>query len=218
MSRFGESLPLYAAEAAARDLRDYLRPVCVRIEIAGSIRRQAQTVGDIELVAVPIVEDRAGCGQLFAAGDDVDCLHEAMTKIVGAADDQSDFAPVARFGRKPAWGFRQKQFAYRHRGRWFPVDLYTVTRDQWGCHFAIRTGNADFARLLVTTRVHGGALPQGWRWQNGRLSDEAGRLVETPEETDVFHALGLPAWEPRERSGNRITTFFHSQDSQTCSR
>lgn len=41
------------ALAVAEALRDYLAPACVRIEIAGSIRREKPEVKDIELVCEP---------------------------------------------------------------------------------------------------------------------------------------------------------------------
>ena len=49
--------PLPFARDQAHSLLRTLAPYCERIEIAGSIRRQAPTAGDIELVAIPRWED-----------------------------------------------------------------------------------------------------------------------------------------------------------------
>jgi hypothetical protein len=46
-----------------------LRPTCAQIEIAGSLRRGKATVGDIEIVARPLVEERPVAGQLGLFGD-----------------------------------------------------------------------------------------------------------------------------------------------------
>ena len=45
----------------AESIVEQLRPNCKRVEIAGSIRRTNQTVGDIEIVAIPkIIPDIFG--------------------------------------------------------------------------------------------------------------------------------------------------------------
>ena len=48
-----EKIKLEVAEKVANDVIDYLRPMCERIEIAGSIRRKKPTVHDIDIVALP---------------------------------------------------------------------------------------------------------------------------------------------------------------------
>lgn len=47
--------PYAQAHTAASHLLTMLRPCCHRIEIAGSLRRKKELIGDIELVAVPIL-------------------------------------------------------------------------------------------------------------------------------------------------------------------
>lgn len=60
--------PLLEAGDAACQIVNALRPQCERIEIAGSIRRQKQWVGDIEIVYIPSIvtsgEDLLGCPDL----------------------------------------------------------------------------------------------------------------------------------------------------------
>ena len=46
-------LPIERVLPTAEALRDELSSVCDRIEIAGSLRRERSTIGDIELVAIP---------------------------------------------------------------------------------------------------------------------------------------------------------------------
>ncbi|GAI50844.1 unnamed protein product, partial [marine sediment metagenome] len=46
-------MELEKAKVIAENLRSLLAPVCARITIAGSIRRQKPEVGDIELLCVP---------------------------------------------------------------------------------------------------------------------------------------------------------------------
>ncbi len=59
----GPKMPLAPARRLAEALVRELEPACERIEIAGSIRRGADHVGDLELLAIPRLEDRVAPGQ-----------------------------------------------------------------------------------------------------------------------------------------------------------
>ena len=48
-----QRFPLGVAKAVAHDLRVMLEPFVSQIDIAGSIRRERQDVGDIELLYIP---------------------------------------------------------------------------------------------------------------------------------------------------------------------
>lgn len=48
-----KQMDLIAAQNLANSILEMLRPVCSKIEIAGSTRRQKATIGDIEIVAIP---------------------------------------------------------------------------------------------------------------------------------------------------------------------
>lgn len=91
----------------------------------------------------------------------------------------------------PAFGAKLKRVRYRGRAGTLPLDLFAVTPPaQWGAIVTIRTGPGGFSRRLVTSRLYGGGMPVGMREHEGALW-AGGRLVETPEEEDFFHALGL---------------------------
>ena len=61
---------------------------------------------------------------------------------------------------------------------------------------AAPTRPGAFSTRLVTARRYGGGMPEGFRVRDGALWDGE-RLVATPEEADLFAALGLP-WLPPE--------------------
>ncbi|GAH73129.1 unnamed protein product, partial [marine sediment metagenome] len=46
-------MELEKAKVIAENLKSLLAPVCEKIEVAGSIRRQKPDVGDIELLCIP---------------------------------------------------------------------------------------------------------------------------------------------------------------------
>lgn len=52
MSTNSERIPLVKAQQIAQKITLELAPYCARVEIAGSIRRKKETVGDIEIVAL----------------------------------------------------------------------------------------------------------------------------------------------------------------------
>jgi len=66
-------IPLAQAVAITTQVVETLRPFCQRIQVAGSIRRQRDTICDVEVVAVPnlvttvLFEDTPGVDPAFIA-------------------------------------------------------------------------------------------------------------------------------------------------------
>lgn len=171
--------PLPVIRPVADRIIEFLRPHCRRIEVAGSIRREKPLVGDIEIVAIPIRPMTLFGEELFDRPTSLDRFLDQLGRIT--------------FSKR---GARYQQFT---AGR-YTVDLFLPTADTWGSVFTIRTGSWEFSRWLVTSQAAGGAKPNEVVFQDGRLLAN-GRLLDTPEETDVFAALGLAWIEPRLRHG-----------------
>jgi DNA polymerase/3'-5' exonuclease PolX len=90
----------------------------------------------------------------------------------------------------------------RHRASGLQVDLFTVRPPaQWGVIHTIRTGPAAYSQWLVTEarrrgfHVREGALHRG-SLGCGSVPCE---VIETPEERDLFEALGMRWPQPVER-------------------
>lgn len=189
------SMPRRDALNHAVSILDRLEPHCERIEVAGSIRRQAETVKDIEIVCVPrLVVSRA---DLF--GNPVDYTNPLEDylddlRAEGVVADRLD-----KNGR-PAWGDRYKRMLWNG----IAVDLFTVLPpSQWGMQLLIRTGPHDFSRLMMTQRFKRGMLPNGIYANRGSLwhrTPPDDQPIETPEESDVFEIADLPYIEPVDRS------------------
>jgi hypothetical protein len=78
------------AEEVARRLTAVMSPFCLRVEIAGSIRRSCPEVKDVELVAVPRWSERpAPVQSLFVEESErVNLLHEwAVSEAAGVPED-----------------------------------------------------------------------------------------------------------------------------------
>lgn len=167
--------PYAEALAIADDLLTLLHPACERIAIAGSLRRKRPEVGDLEIVAIPKTEP----------------ITDLFGTEVGRASLVDDVLVNRVFTKN---GEKYKQFAYQD----MTVDLFLATPETWGVIYTIRTGPWEYAKWLVTSRYAGGAMPGTMRCQDGRLW-QSGAVLDTPEEADVFKALGLEFVPPERR-------------------
>ena len=199
------------AMTIAEWLADELRPFCEpeRVVVAGSLRRGKPEVGDIEIVAAPILKaPRPEFGRKEVDKTLLDRqLREMCDPLLGACL------------RRGKGGDRFKKFAFT---RWeefgfeepvnpFYLDLFLVTPPaQWGVQLTIRTGpgapDNNFSQWVVTQRAKGGALPDGYCVKDGGVWEMdfggtrmGGAPLSMPEERDFLEFLGLGWIEPRHR-------------------
>ena len=177
-----KKIPLDEARSIADEVIEILEPHCKRIEIAGSIRRQCETVGDIEIVIEPI---------------------KLMRDLFGNLDGESnlnyiDFTKLL-IANKIKAGSRMKQFYLIEHD--IILDLFIVLPPaQWGVIFTIRTGSENFSHQLVKIKKYGGLLPSNMQIANGCLRwRETKDVINTPEEIDLFNAIGLTWIDPKDR-------------------
>jgi len=186
-----QRIPLIGAYGIASEIRELLAPACERIEIAGSIRRKKETIGDVEIVCIPKFEH----GGLFGDGERIDMLTRLCdANLVGGRMAHR----LDKNGRK-SYGAKFKRLLFEG----FPLDLFSVLDpDQWGVIFAIRTGPAEFSKRLVTKQEHGGMMPEGMRVSDGYLwgGDATGPCVPCREESGFFRAIGADYIEPEKRA------------------
>lgn len=178
-------IPLTQALALAEKIVKELRPACAKIEVAGSVRRKKEMVGDIEIVCIPEMElDLFGHPQ--ASWLDTHLEHLARKGRIIKAE-----------GKEKRWGPKWKSFHPAAKPE-LKVDLFITTKDEWGYTYTIRTGSSDFSRRIVTPRRQGGFLPGHLRVAECRLW-EGMTALDTPEEESFFEALGLEWIEPENR-------------------
>lgn len=176
-----EKVPYREALMAALALEAKLAPACERTLIAGSIRRERPTIGDIELVVEP--------------------SYAPVTDMFGQEAGRRSLLDDALAGMPLAYtknGERYKQFLWRG----MQVDLFIATRETWGAVAAIRTGSAEFTRWLVTGRRHGGGCPSHLSVRDARVFGPEG-LLDTSTEELFFAALEQPCVAPAERDEGR---------------
>lgn len=192
----GARLPHHRAAAIAEELVALLRQDCERIEIAGSIRRRALEVGDIELVAVPrmLHERTEGLFSEIAETLETDMLEARVSALIGAGELALRDVDIHRANGDVETGRRDGRAYKALVFRRMPVDLFIVRPPaEWGVIFAIRTGPPLWNIRLVSDcqryfrRVQGGQLLH------------LGKPVPCPEERDFFAAIGQRWVDPPDR-------------------
>lgn len=170
----------------ARRLADFLAPACQRIDVAGSLRRGAETVKDIEIVAQPkLVEHRDLFGRVADFESELDPL---LSRLITGEE----------LWRGEKQGERQKWFYVPGLG--IKLDLYIVLPPaQFGWILLLRTGPASFSKRAVTHRKYGGLMPSHLHSKDGAIRRVDKSVIETPEEVDVFNLFEINFVEPGER-------------------
>jgi DNA polymerase/3'-5' exonuclease PolX len=188
-------VPLEQARSLSLDLVELLRDVCLRIEIAGSVRRCVPLVKDIEIVCIPRLV--APGGKLF--DDGAEKVSAVDGRVAHLTTELGGNTQLSFCRQNPCNGPRQKRLVYGG----VKIDLFCVLPPaEWGVIFAIRTGPAG-SHMLVKRKSWGGLCPDNCCVKEGQLWWD-GRPTPCPEEQNFFAKLGLPWTAPEGRTGARL--------------
>lgn len=188
----GERIPLAQASNVATAFLALISDTCERIEIAGSIRRREMSIGDVEIVCKPIVKPLQDDEWLGDMAQQVNHLHARLDQLVSDGSVQKRL----KSNGTPTWGTKHRSLMFGS----FPVDIFMIYEDvQWGAAMAIRTGPADFSKLLVTPKTGGGYMPRQTSQEDFKLW-YLGSVIPTPTEDEFFKQLGFDqAPDPQDR-------------------
>ena len=185
-------IPLAEAQRIAWDWTRRFTLDCKRIEVAGSVRRKCEIVGDIEIVAIPKPSFFGRILDLEQPGNG----HKPLLVTKGA--------PGLRNGKA-----RYVQIYDKYEDVF--IDLFLTTPETWSVIFAIRTGSAEFSHGLMgranrigLTSYQGRLVPNSELIRGGNDKVKSMGLaapLDTPEERDVFEALQIEWVEPPMRRG-----------------
>lgn len=173
-------MKLVEAQHLAEKVAERLRPLCMRIEIAGSIRRGRPEVGDIDLVIltdnIPAVKQR--------------CTERCQIVVNG----EQNFIVRMPTGL-------QLDIFFAHG----PVnDLFAPQPSNWPSLLLCRTGSREHNIFLVEK-----AKALGLVWKPYReVLDPDGYVISGDDESSIYNQLGLPFIEPRSREGDYMTAHF----------
>ena len=124
---FGEEEPnvltkleLAKAQILAKQVESIVKPLCDKLEVVGSIRRQKPMVGDVDFVAV------------------------------GTECDWGKIVQALKNGKVICGGKSVIKLNYPYENNLFQVDFYRATEQTFGIQELIRTGSADHNMWLAS--------------------------------------------------------------------
>ncbi len=181
MSTTDQRLPLSEALTIAQELADMLSPYCERFEIAGSIRREKTTIGDIELVAIPKQRD----------------LWNRLDKLV--YDGRVSKALYVDKNGKSSyrWGDIYRGIFYKG----IKAEIFTADIHNWGYQLWLRTGSGD-ANEYIMTMLTKGTYPLKFGGGYAHYTPSRGEPVKLSicDEKTLFTCLGMNYVKPKYRS------------------
>src|SRR3972149_6870743 len=134
-------IPYKEAKEIADKLVMLLSPHCYRIEIAGSIRREKDIVGDVEICCIP---------KPYQTGLFQDGIAEIVNqwqKVKGELE------------------YGKTKYTQRILPEGIKLDLFFAEEGNWGLIFAIRTASADYSHKVLAT----GWVKRGYKSEGGYL-------------------------------------------------
>lgn len=181
MSTNESRLPLAEAEKIALELGDLLDGQCERFEIAGSIRRQKPTIGDIEMVAIPKGRE----------------LWNRLDKLVYDGIVSKALYVDKNGNSAYRWGDVYRGIFYKG----IKAEIFTADADNWGFQLWLRTGPADSNTFVMTKLIrenHPLRFSEGYGWYVPSKGERV-RLSICDEKT-LFRCLGLDYFQPKFRT------------------
>jgi DNA polymerase (family 10) len=175
-------MKLEEAVALADKVVSVLGPLCERVEVVGSIRRQKPDVNDIDIVAIPAVcSSQSPLGTTIAYGQ-----NETWKQLIPQALMRNLLSSNQQLG--------QELMRFRFRDNGLQVDMYRARVETWGVLLLVRTGSQEHNVKLCSLARSKGLMLSAAR---GMMRD--GKVVASRTEEEIFAALGLPFVEPKDR-------------------
>lgn len=175
-----KSRMLYAtAKRIADEVVELLRPHCDRIEIAGSIRREQDVVGDIEICCIPKPYETG----LFTSG------------LASVVNEWEKVKGELEYGKCKYTQRILPASIIGVEGKVVALDLFIAEHDNFGNIFLIRTGDWEFSKKFM-----GVVLPQRGYKQEGGFLKHKDKIIPCPEEKDLFLRMGIKFIEPKNRN------------------
>lgn len=173
------------AENVADEIVTRLQNHFARYQICGSLRRMKETVGDIDIVAIPRLA--------YEPGDET--LSEAISKI---DPDGSDIAKS--LGRSGAGRFLDGDLVKRFHFQGISIDLYLADDTMFGTLVLIRTGSKEHnIKLTMLARSKNMKLFASGKGLCRVDSDDNITEIICTDENDILTTLLNDIPKPKER-------------------
>lgn len=176
---------LYEALTIEKSLSQHIKPLCAQYGVAGSVRRDSPSVGDLEIVVIP-----HNSAALFARLDTMVSEGVIKKRLYNSA-----YGPVNR------WGDKLRCFVYRS----ITVELTIADPHNYGYKFWLRTGPAEGNQFVMYQLAQDLAplrFRDGYSWLVSYTGSNPSyeQRLSIPDETVLFRALNLPFVYPKWRS------------------
>lgn len=169
-------MTLETGKRLADQIVEQLREYCDRIEIAGSIRRKAPNVNDIEIVCIPKQYNGYACAAFCQ-------VVMQWSKVKG----------------EPTGKYTQRMYSIPESlqtdTNYVKVDIFMPPKDSWGYIFAIRTGSEAYSHKVLANSW----VKKGYRGKDGYLTQD-GIAIPILEERDLFDLIGVAYLPPELRN------------------
>ena len=170
--------------------------------IVGSLRREREMIGDIEILGVPLYPVKEIVHQLGL----FETPKQAPIKIRPYLFE--NYLDQSQYIKRHLKGNKYQSFWLQNKGEPYKVDLFCNPDPRtWGQNKVVRTGSSEFSRYMVTSKSKGGAVPEnelgkiykseGARWR--RIDRMSFGWLDTPTEKCVFELLEQKWIEPNRR-------------------
>lgn len=179
-------------EVVGEWLKEALGPRAVRLEVVGSVRRQKETVGDVELLYIPRLEARLFQSTLFATGQ-VDQLADLVDYEIRRLMGHGLMVLRLNLRDRPiGYGVMNKMLVHVSSG--MGVDVFRTSEENWGMAMVVRTGPVEWNKAMMTVFQRLGFQAHAY----GSVERD-GERIDCPTEERVFELLGIDYIEPRDR-------------------
>lgn len=169
---------LQEIEIIAERVKELLAPHCIRIQIAGSIRRKKEDCNDIEIVAIP---------KPYETG----LFEDGIASVVNQWKKVKGDLPC--------------KYTQRILPEGIKLDLFFAEPNNWGYILAIRTGSASYSKnVLAATWVKRGYHGHEG---NLYARKDSGPLA-IPEEIELFKILDIPYMDPEARTDEFADKYY----------
>ncbi len=183
-----ERHPLAKADEAAARLIAWLTPHAERIAIAGSIRRRRETVGDIDVVVIPRIDEEK----------------DMWGTVIGRRN--VTLAEIQRRSSEAGWSLIKDgpEITSVQAGSW-QTEFYWATPSNWGSVLLCRTGSPQH-NIWVCDE----AKRLGGKWHvSVALYLDHQRIGDTEEA--IYAALGIPFLDPATQRDDPVFRRFRAR-------
>jgi DNA polymerase (family 10) len=188
-------IDLHEAESIANKVRQHILPVMDRVEVAGSIRRRKEIVGDIEICGIPADRERL-----------ISLLNDVGMMIKPGVPGAVPWTPKV-----------SAKYLRVRLAEGMNLDVFLATPDNWGGLYMMRTGSAadnngnPFSGFVPSIFKRWKVMSGGGRMTDVMPTMPDGTQLPVPEEQDFFDLLEMDFVPPELRSSKNIIKKYVKQ-------